>query len=115
MALGYAIGPYFVGPNPERPKRLLHIGALVTLAFIVLRLTNLYGDPVKWVAIRYGRDAHQFLKCDKVPGVSAVLAHDTGARADAAWIVRAVHWLHSPKTGNDRSGTRSSSMLSIST
>ncbi len=48
MALGYAIGPYFVGPNPERPRRLLQVGALLTLAFILLRLTNLYGDPVKW-------------------------------------------------------------------
>lgn len=49
MALGYAMGPYFVGENPERPHRLLQIGAFLTLAFVVLRLTNLYGDPVKWV------------------------------------------------------------------
>ena len=48
MALGYAIGPYFVGYNPERPKCLLYIGALLTLIFVFLRLTNLYGDPVKW-------------------------------------------------------------------
>jgi uncharacterized membrane protein len=48
MALGYAIGPYFVGENPERPHRLLQIGVLLTLTFVVLRLTNLYGDPVKW-------------------------------------------------------------------
>jgi len=49
MALGYAMGPYFVGENPERPHRLLQIGVFLTLAFVVLRLTNLYGDPVKWV------------------------------------------------------------------
>lgn len=49
MALGYAMGPYFVGGNPERPHRLLQIGVFLTLTFVVLRLTNLYGDPVKWV------------------------------------------------------------------
>ena len=49
MALGYAMGPYFVGENPERPHRLFQIGVFLTLIFVVLRLTNLYGDPVKWV------------------------------------------------------------------
>lgn len=49
MALGYAMGPYFVGENPERPHRLLQLGVFLTLIFVVLRLTNLYGDPVKWV------------------------------------------------------------------
>lgn len=48
MALGYAIGPYFVGPNPERPKRLLITGAVLLLSFLLLRLTNLYGDPTVW-------------------------------------------------------------------
>jgi uncharacterized membrane protein len=48
MALGYAIGSYFVGPNPARPKRLLHIGALLTLSFFLLRVANLYGEPVGW-------------------------------------------------------------------
>ncbi len=48
MALGYAIGPYFVGPNPERPGRLLLTGAVLTLSFLLLRLTNLYGDPAVW-------------------------------------------------------------------
>jgi uncharacterized membrane protein len=49
MALGYAMGPYFVGENPKRPHRLLQIGVFLTLTFVVLRLTNLYGDPIKWV------------------------------------------------------------------
>ncbi len=34
MALGYAIGPYFLGANPARPRRLVQIGALLTLAFL---------------------------------------------------------------------------------
>ncbi len=50
MALGYAIGPYFLGPNPERPRRLVQIGLLLTLAFFALRIANLYGEPVAWAA-----------------------------------------------------------------
>ena len=48
MALGYAIGPYFLGANPARPRRLVQIGALLTLAFLLLRMGNLYGEPVAW-------------------------------------------------------------------
>jgi uncharacterized membrane protein len=50
MALGYASGPYFVGPNPERPRRLAQIGLLLTVAFFALRIGNLYGEPVAWGA-----------------------------------------------------------------
>jgi len=48
MALGFAIGPYFVAANPERPRRLIQVGALLTLAFVLLRLGNLYGEPSAW-------------------------------------------------------------------
>ncbi len=48
MALGYAMGPYFMGPNPDRPRRLLLTGAVLMLLFLVLRVTNLYGDPMAW-------------------------------------------------------------------
>ena len=48
MALGYAIGSFFVGPSPARSRRLLLIGTLLTLSFLLLRLTHLYGDPVGW-------------------------------------------------------------------
>ena len=48
MALGYAIGSFFVGPRPGRSRGLLVIGALLTLSFLLLRLAHLYGDPVGW-------------------------------------------------------------------
>jgi uncharacterized membrane protein len=48
MALGYAIGPYFTAPDPERPRRLLQMGALLALGFLLLRFGNLYGEPVAW-------------------------------------------------------------------
>lgn len=50
MALGYAIGPFFAGDNPTRPRTLLRAGALLTCAFFVLRLLNFYGDPNTWYA-----------------------------------------------------------------
>jgi uncharacterized membrane protein len=68
MALGYAMGPYFVGENPQRCGRLLQAGVLLTLAFVVLRLTNLYGDPVKWVVHPNGVDTLiSFLSVTKYP------------------------------------------------
>lgn len=68
MALGYAMGPYFVGENPQRCRRLLQAGALLTIAFMVLRLTNLYGDPVKWVVHKNGVDTLiSFLSVTKYP------------------------------------------------
>jgi len=46
MALGYAIGSFFLDPSPARSRRLLLIGTLLTLSFLLLRLTHLYVDPV---------------------------------------------------------------------
>lgn len=48
LALGYGIGPLFSGENPSRPRTLLKAGALLTGAFFVFRLLNLYGDPNTW-------------------------------------------------------------------
>jgi uncharacterized membrane protein len=50
MALGYAMGPWFVQPDAERPQRLVRIGLVTTLAFCALRLANLYGEPIAWEA-----------------------------------------------------------------
>jgi uncharacterized membrane protein len=63
MMAGYAFGPW-VGDR----QRVLRAGALLTLGFIVLRLSNLYGDPHPWTI---GTDAtHTFLsmlRCEKYP------------------------------------------------
>ncbi|HXE58022.1 MAG TPA: heparan-alpha-glucosaminide N-acetyltransferase domain-containing protein [Gemmatimonadales bacterium] len=47
MALGYAAGPLLATPAGRR-ERLLGLGAVVTLTFVALRWTNLYGDPRPW-------------------------------------------------------------------
>jgi uncharacterized membrane protein len=48
MALGYGIGGIFA--SPKRTTWLLALGALMIVAFLVLRLPNLYGDPRPWEA-----------------------------------------------------------------
>jgi uncharacterized membrane protein len=48
MATGYAFGSIYDRPPAERRRWLLRLGAIVTVGFIVIRATNLYGDPSDW-------------------------------------------------------------------
>ncbi|HJR07776.1 MAG TPA: heparan-alpha-glucosaminide N-acetyltransferase domain-containing protein [Pyrinomonadaceae bacterium] len=50
MAAGYAFGQLLLLERARRRKVLLALGLSMTLAFIVLRTTNLYGDPHAWVS-----------------------------------------------------------------
>src|ERR1700741_3434612 len=43
MAAGYALAPVFLQPEAQRRRTLLTLGSVVTIGFIVLRATNLYG------------------------------------------------------------------------
>jgi uncharacterized membrane protein len=50
MPLGYCLGAWYAaGYNPEKRQRnLLILGTFAIISFIVLRYSNVYGDPVKW-------------------------------------------------------------------
>jgi uncharacterized membrane protein len=48
MAIGYALGDLFLYPPLLRQNWLVGLGLATTLAFIVLRWINLYGDPQPW-------------------------------------------------------------------
>lgn len=48
MALGYAMGPLFQLDPTRRRRALLAIGCAVSLAFLVVRALNGYGDPRPW-------------------------------------------------------------------
>src|SRR6478735_8932131 len=50
MLLGFCLGKLFEsGFDPERRKKLLtQIGWSLIIFFLVLRFTNIYGDPVAW-------------------------------------------------------------------
>jgi uncharacterized membrane protein len=48
MAAGYAFGPVFRLRLERRRPILIGTGLALTLAFVALRATNLYGDPQPW-------------------------------------------------------------------
>ena len=48
MATGYALGPLFTIDRTTRVKWLLIMGGAITAGFVILRATNLYGDPTPW-------------------------------------------------------------------
>ena len=48
MALGYSIGPLFESERRTRRRRFLLAGMFMTVAFLLLRATNSYGDPDPW-------------------------------------------------------------------
>jgi uncharacterized membrane protein len=48
MAAGYAFGALYQMDNERRRRWLVTIGASAIFLFIVVRATNLYGDPSEW-------------------------------------------------------------------
>ena len=48
MALGWVLGGIYTLPPDRRRRLLMRLGVTLTLAFIVIRATNLYGDPSPW-------------------------------------------------------------------
>jgi uncharacterized membrane protein len=54
MAIGYGLGPLFNEPAARRDRILTLLGVAAIAAFIILRLTNFYGDPRPWSEQRDG-------------------------------------------------------------
>ena len=68
MAAGYALGPVMRREPDARQRLLLKLGAAVTLGFVLLRATNLYGDPAPWTAqSTWLATVLSFLNCEKYP------------------------------------------------
>jgi uncharacterized membrane protein len=68
MAAGYALGPV-MQREPQARRRLLYaMGAAITLGFVVLRASNLYGDPASWtVQENWLATVLSFVNCEKYP------------------------------------------------
>jgi len=49
-AAGFALGQIFNWPSERRRAFLLRLGLGLTLAFVVVRAVNIYGDPAPWSA-----------------------------------------------------------------
>jgi len=79
MAAGYALGPLFRLKRETRVRQLFAIGALTTVGFVLLRATNLYGDPTPW-AVQNGVLATvlSFINCEKYPPSLLFLAMTLG-------------------------------------
>jgi uncharacterized membrane protein len=79
MALGYAFGPVVKLPAEARRAFCLRLGAALSLAFVLLRALNVYGDPVAWSEQRSAwRTALSFLNTEKYPPSLEYLAMTLG-------------------------------------
>jgi uncharacterized membrane protein len=68
MSLGFCFGPIFLLEPASRQKILLYTGIATTLAFLVLRTINLYGDPSPWSSQKTPLfTLLSFLNCTKYP------------------------------------------------
>jgi uncharacterized membrane protein len=68
MATGYALGPVFKLDTTSRRSFLLCVGAALTMGFVVLRATNLYGDPSGWSTQgSFFATLLSFIDCEKYP------------------------------------------------
>lgn len=86
MALGYCMGPLFEKPPTDRRRLLFRIGCGVTVAFIVVRGLNQYGDPAPWSG---PREALSFLNTTKYPPSLSFLLMTLGpALVLLAWFER---------------------------
>src|SRR5690606_8257045 len=68
MALGYCFGKILLKEESERNKLLRIVGLSAVILFIVLRFSNLYGDPSPWsVQDVWWKTVLSFLNCTKYP------------------------------------------------
>ena len=68
MMAGYAAGQIFTMEGRRRKRLLIRLGMAFTIAFVVLRASNLYGDPAPWAWQPQPLfTVMSFLRCTKYP------------------------------------------------
>lgn len=68
MAAGYSFGQVFLFEPVARRSLMLRIGLASTIAFLVIRAINRYGDPTPWAHQKSGIfTVLSFLNCTKYP------------------------------------------------
>lgn len=68
MAAGYAFGPVLKLDPVVRRGLVVRLGLALTAGFLLLRATNLYGDPAAWTAqSTWLATVLSFINCEKYP------------------------------------------------
>jgi len=78
MILGYLAGGLFGGEPRDRRKRFITLGLVVSLAFVVVRALDGYGNVLPWRNVANGEAWMAFLKCEKYPPSVAYLLMTLG-------------------------------------
>jgi uncharacterized membrane protein len=79
IAAGYALGPVFMADRATRMRSLVGLGSAAVIGFVLLRATNIYGDPASW-SVQAGAAATflSFINCEKYPPSLLYLAMTIG-------------------------------------
>ena len=68
MSAGFCFGEIMLWERERRCKTVFWLGLGLTIGFIILRGTNIYGDPVPWITQKDGLFTFfNFLACEKYP------------------------------------------------
>jgi uncharacterized membrane protein len=88
MAAGFALGPLMLLESAPRRRWLMGLGVVVTLAFVLLRAANIYGDPAPWTLHdNISATVLSFLNTEKYPPSALYLAMTLGPTLVAlAWF-----------------------------
>jgi uncharacterized membrane protein len=79
MAAGYALGPVFGRDAASRRRWLVGLGVGTTALFVILRASNLYGDPAAWSPQgSVVATVLSFINCEKYPPSLLYLAMTIG-------------------------------------
>jgi uncharacterized membrane protein len=98
MGAGFCFGRVYGLPAEQRSRLLVRLGLALTVAFVVMRLVNVYGDPSPWTSQRTQLyTLLSFLNTTKYPPSLLFLLMTLGpAIAVLGWIDRARPSEHNP-------------------
>jgi uncharacterized membrane protein len=89
MTAGFCFGPVMSLDPRKRRTWMVRIGLSMSLAFLVLRAVNIYGDPLSWSSEVSGKTVLSFLRCTKYPPSLDFLLMTLGpALLILAWLDR---------------------------
>ena len=89
-AAGYGLGQIYSWPSERRRQFLLPLGAGLSVAFVVLRAVNIYGDPSRWATQKSSAATMlSFLNTTKYPPSLLYLLMTLGPALLFLWAVDA--------------------------